>query len=121
MTVWPQRQFLYLDAAFCAEDVSVAGILSCSLQQFEVWLFRPSHFISLGLPRGADRTVEVHLFGHIHEQRGHWHKAEFAACDPNEASISSQVGGKSIHSYLKAGSQFQGGVEYRPNPQLGRC
>lgn len=32
---------------------------------------------------------KVHLFGHIHEQRGHWQKN---------------------------GNSFQGGVEYRPNP-----
>jgi len=33
--------------------------------------------------------AKVHLFGHIHEQRGHWQKG---------------------------GGSFQGGVEYRPNP-----
>ncbi|OLP77049.1 Metallophosphoesterase domain-containing protein 1 [Symbiodinium microadriaticum] len=36
---------------------------------------------------------KVHLFGHIHEQRGHW---------------------------TKAGSQYQGGVEYRPSPYSGQ-
>ena len=36
---------------------------------------------------------KVHLFGHIHEQRGHWDKA---------------------------GNQYQGGVEYRPNPHSGQ-
>ncbi|CAK9110320.1 Metallophosphoesterase domain-containing protein 1 (Adult brain protein 239) (239AB) [Durusdinium trenchii] len=34
---------------------------------------------------------KVHLFGHIHEQRGHWDRS---------------------------GSTFQGGVEYRPNPAI---
>ena len=36
---------------------------------------------------------KVHLFGHIHEQRGHWDRI---------------------------GDSFQGGVEYRPSPQSGQ-
>ncbi|CAE7207671.1 NSUN2 [Symbiodinium sp. CCMP2456] len=38
---------------------------------------------------------KVHLSGHIHEQRGHWDKADFAARNS------------------KAWSQYKGGVEYR--------
>lgn len=37
----------------------------------------------------SNLQVQVHLFGHIHEQRGHWDRD---------------------------GNGFKGGVEYRPSP-----
>jgi len=42
-----------------------------------------------GIPFG-----EVHLFGHIHEQRGHWDRVNGA---------------------------FEGGVEYRPSPHTAQA
>ena len=48
---------------------------------------------------------KVHLFGHIHEQRGHWDR---------------RCWGRQVRASARTGGSFQGGVEYRPSPQSGQ-